>query len=102
MFRGHVPPVQASKARAILNLAGQEKWACFASVFARKAGLVSCSERVGSSWHGPCDLVGSIACFTRILRFSETPRCSANLKLADRSFEPIGRIVIQDYPNKRD
>jgi hypothetical protein len=24
MFRGHVPPVQASKARAILNLVGQK------------------------------------------------------------------------------
>jgi len=55
MFRGYVPPVQASKARAIVNLADPKKWACFASMSARKEGLFFCLERVGRSWHRRCD-----------------------------------------------
>jgi len=39
LCRGHVPAVQASKAPAILNSAGT-KWANFASMFARKVGLI--------------------------------------------------------------
>jgi hypothetical protein len=55
MFRGHVPPVQASKARAILNLAGQKKWACFASMSARKTGLVFLFGAGGTQLAPRCD-----------------------------------------------
>ena len=36
MFWGHVPPVQGSKAHAIVNSDGTEKWAYFASMFVAK------------------------------------------------------------------
>jgi hypothetical protein len=61
MCRGHVPQVQASKAHAIVRSAGTKragtKRAYFASIFARKLGLVflfllwSCFDYVvGPDW----------------------------------------------------
>jgi len=86
MFRGHVSSVQASKARAIVNLAGQKKWACFATNSARKAGLVFLFGAGGTQLAAA---VGSIDRFTRACY----QRITALSNLSDPSAEQSVKIT---------
>jgi hypothetical protein len=55
MFRGHVPPFQAGKARAIVILDGQKSGPVLRGYPLAKQAWGFCLEWAGRSWHRRCD-----------------------------------------------